>query len=122
MMEKTNSNPSKKFSITFNVPLFVAALMLVLQLVTACNYGIFGDELYFIACSEHLDFGYVDHPPLAALLTLLSRIFFGSSLLALKISPALAGAAVVLLAAAIARNLGGSQFAQGLAALTVLVS
>lgn len=122
VMEKTNSNLGKIFSIASNVPLFVAALMLILQLVTACNYGIQGDELYFIACSEHLDFGYVDHPPLAALLTLISRIFFGSSLLALKIFPALAGAATVLLAAAIARNLGGSQFAQGLAALTVLVS
>jgi len=104
-----------------NIPVLLAILLLALLLATAGNYGIFGDELYYIACSKHLDFGYVDHPPLIALLTLLSQAMFGNSLLGLRLFPALAGAATVLLAAALARELGGGKYAQGLASLTVLV-
>ena len=35
-----------------NLPVILAALMLVLQLSTACNYGIFGDELYNVVADE----------------------------------------------------------------------
>ena len=35
---------------------------------TASGYGVFRDELYYIACAQHLDWGYVDHPPLVALI------------------------------------------------------
>ena len=31
-------------------------------------YGFFRDEFYYIACSDHLAFGYVDQPPLSILL------------------------------------------------------
>jgi dolichyl-phosphate-mannose--protein O-mannosyl transferase len=46
----------------------------------------------------------------------------GDSLLALHLFPALAGAAVVALSGLMARELGGVRFAQGLAALCVLVA
>ena len=71
------------------------------------EYGYFRDELYYIACSEHPDFGYVDHPPFSIFLLLLSRSVFGDSLFALRLLPALAGAATVLLAALMAREMGG---------------
>ena len=29
------------------------------------GYGIFRDELYYVACSMHPAFGYVDHPPMS---------------------------------------------------------
>lgn len=45
----------------------VALAKLVLHLATAGRYGYFRDELYYIACSRHLDWGYVDQPPLIAL-------------------------------------------------------
>jgi len=35
----------------------------LLHLLTANHYGIFRDEMYYIACSRHLDRGYVDMPP-----------------------------------------------------------
>src|ERR671922_2138755 len=72
---------------------YVAGAKLLLHLLTADRYGIFRDELYYLACSEHLAAGYVDQPPLIALLAWFARHVFGTSLLGLRLLPALAGAA-----------------------------
>ena len=93
-----------------------------LHLVFNAGYGYFRDELYNIVCGERLGFGFVDHPPLTPLLARLSRAAFGDSLWGLRFLPAVAGALSVVLAGLIARRLGGGRFAQGLAALAVLIS
>ena len=97
----------------------LAAGLVLAHLATAGRYGIFRDELYYIACARHLAWGYVDHPPLIALITWLVSHTVGVSLPALRLLPALAAGALVLLTADLARALGGRQFAQALAALTV---
>ncbi|HYL05536.1 MAG TPA: glycosyltransferase family 39 protein [Thermoanaerobaculia bacterium] len=99
----------------------LALLALGLQLATICRYGWFRDELYYAACGRRLAFGYVDHPPIVPLLAWLSRVLLGESLPAQRLLPALAGAAVVLLAALLARELGGGRQAQLLAAVCVLI-
>jgi hypothetical protein len=101
---------------------YIAALQLILHVATSGVYGLFIDELYFLACGEHLAWGYVDMPPLTALQAWLARSLFGDSMLAIRLFPALAGAGIVLLTGAIVRELGGKRFAQGLAALTVAVA
>jgi hypothetical protein len=100
----------------------LAVVKLLVHLYAGRYYGYFVDELYYLACSKHLDWGYVDQPPLIAILTRLMRAILGDSLLAIRFLPAVAGAAEVLLTAVITRELGGGEFAQGLAALAVLVS
>ena len=90
--------------------------------MTASNYGYFRDELYYVAAGRHPAFGYVDFPPFAALVAALTRVLLGDSLLALHFCPALAGAAVVVLIGLMAWELGGGRFAQGLAALAVLLA
>jgi hypothetical protein len=100
----------------------LALLKLLVHVLTAENYGYFRDELYYMAASERLDLGYVDFPPFIALVTAFVRATLGDSLLALRILPALAGAAVVVIAGLMARELGGGRFAQGLAALAVLIA
>ncbi len=102
--------------------LYVAAAALASQLLTAFRYGIFRDELYYLACAEHLDWGYVDHPPLTPLLAFLERHIGGDSLLAIRFLPAVAFAVTVWLAGLIARQLGGGRFAQMTAALAVLLA
>jgi len=97
----------------------VAGALLLLHLFTASRYGYFGDEMYHLACGEHLAWGYVDQPPLIALVAWVVRHTVGTSLLAIRFVPALAGAATVLITGAIARQLGGGRFAQVLAALCV---
>lgn len=101
---------------------YVAGALLVLHLLTASRYGYFGDEMYHLACGEHLAWGYVDQPPLIALIAWLVRHTLGTSLLAIRFVPALTGAATVLITGAIARELGGGRFAQALAALCVACS
>ncbi|PYQ67635.1 MAG: hypothetical protein DMF53_01415, partial [Acidobacteria bacterium] len=106
------------------VVLFLAAVKLALHLATTglFGYGFFVDELYFLACSEHLSWGFVDMPPLFPAVTALIRITLGDSLLAVRLLPALSGAALVLMTGLMARDLGGRRFAQGIAALGVIVA
>lgn len=102
------------------IVLYLAAFKLLLHLLLAGRYSYFVDELYYIACSDHLDWGYVDHPPLIAIITKAVRLLAGDSLYSLRFLPAVAGAALVILAGAITRMLGGGRFAQALAALGVI--
>ncbi len=104
------------------IALALAGLTVLLHLVTAGRGGIFRDELYYLACSEHLGFGYVDQPPLVAFLAWFARHIFGESLVGLRLLPALAAGGTVLLTAAMARHLGGSLFASALAALLVALA
>jgi MFS family permease len=80
------------------------------------GYGYFIDEFYYIACALHPALGYVDHPPLSPLVLTVFQFFFGSSVYALRILPALSQAASVFLTGVIAREIGGGKFAQTLAA------
>ncbi len=98
---------------------WVALGVLAVQLpaVLSGGFGMFRDEFYYIACSDHLAWGYVDHPPLSIFILRLLRLAFGDSLLALRLVPALAVAALAWLGARLAKEMGGSSFAQFLAAL-----
>jgi 4-amino-4-deoxy-L-arabinose transferase-like glycosyltransferase len=87
---------------------------------TLSSYGYFIDEFYYIACSKHLAFGYVDHPPVSVFLLALSRSLFGDSMPALRLFPALAASATVFMTGLIAHRLGGSLVAIVIAALAVI--
>lgn len=93
---------------------FVAAKLAV-HLIFNRGYGYFRDELYYLACGQHLAFGYVDQPPLTPLIGRLSRVLFGDSLSSIRLFPALAGGAKVALTAWVAHELGGRAWAIALA-------
>ncbi len=99
-----------------------ALAVFVLHAVFASTYGIFRDELYYLACAARLDWGYVDHPPLIAAVTALWTAVFGDSLAAIRLLPALAAAATVAVSGSIAIRLGGGRFAVALTGLTVGLS
>lgn len=102
--------------------LAIAASKLLVHLYAGRHYGYFVDELYYLACSRHLEWGYVDQPPLIALITWAVRLTLGQSLAAIRLFPALAGVAELMLTALIARELGGQVFAQALAATAALIA
>jgi hypothetical protein len=97
-----------------------ALVKLLLQFAGIAHYGFFRDELYYMACGEHFAWGYVDQPPLVALVAWFARHFLGNSLVSYRLLPVLAGAAVVCVTGLFARDLGGGRFAQFLACIGIL--
>lgn len=97
----------------------LALAKLLFLIIFAGNYGLFRDEYYYLECSKHLDWGFVDHPPLSMAILAVSRNLFGESLIAIRVFAYLAGAAIVFLAGLIAKEAGGKSFAQVFAAFVV---
>ncbi len=93
-----------------------------MHFATAGGYGYQRDELYFISCAHHLAWGYVDQPPLIAVITKLALFLFGDSLHGLRLLPALAATATVLVTGRLAHRLGGGVFAQALAMLGIALA
>jgi hypothetical protein len=105
---------------TRTVIALLAFAKFLIQFLTAGRYGIFRDELYYLACARHLSWGYVDHPPLIAFMTWIGVHAFGTSLYGIRFLPAAAGAMLVAVMAAISKDLGGGRFAQCMAAAAVI--
>src|SRR5215469_7217854 len=98
----------------------IALVSFVVHMAFAGNYGYFRDELYYIAAGHHLAPGYVDFPPLIALLAALLQPF-GDNLVVIHIIPAIANACIVFTTGLFAKELGGKRSAQAIAALTSAV-
>ncbi|RAV99439.1 glycosyltransferase family 39 protein [Pseudochryseolinea flava] len=95
----------------------VAKLVFHFVINATGGYGIFRDELYYLACADHLAAGYVDQPPLSVFMLKFSTLVFGDSLFAIRVIPALCGAATIFITGLITLRLGGKWFAQILAGL-----
>src|SRR5438093_1882439 len=63
------------------------------------RYGYFRDEFDYLACGDHLAWGYVDQPPLLPFLVRISRMVLGESLRSIRFLPARAISAAVILTA-----------------------
>lgn len=97
-------------------------LALHFYVLAVTQFGVHRDEFLYFGMGRHLRFWRMDFPPLIAVLANLSRDMFHDSLAALRVFPALEGAALLLVAALIARELGGGRFAQAFAAIALLTS
>src|SRR5207248_8237583 len=95
----------------YAIALMVAAKVGVTMAV-ADRYGWHRDEFYYLAPSQHLALGYVDYPPLTPLLAAIDQVVFHRSLPGLRLLTVLAGSAAIVIAALIARELGGNRTAQ----------
>src|SRR5208337_1533075 len=109
-------------SASMRIAWILGAFAFLLQMATNGRYGYFRDELYYLACSDHLAFGYVDFAPLIAWLSRGSRFIFGDSLHAIRLLPALAFGAEVALTGFLTRELGGRKWAIFLACVSVLLA
>lgn len=110
---------------TARIPLLVwlcAAAFFALQFGFGPRYPVFRDEFYYLACSHHLAWGYVDHPPLSIFVLAGWTALFGDSLASLRFLPSLAGAATLLMVSDLAGLLTGSAFARTFAAVAMLAA
>lgn len=103
---------------SWSVILAFTAAKLLLHLYASGFHHYFRDELYYIACSRHLDWGFVDHPPLVAIYAWIGEAL-GDSLRAFRLPVTIAGALRVLLTGILAARLGGGRAAQALACTAV---
>lgn len=100
----------------------IALAKLVFHIYFNNRYGYFRDEFDYMSCGDHLQWGYVDQPPLIPFLTHISRAVLGDSLRAIRFIPALASSLLVVQTAAIARELGGRRYALLLSAVCALIA
>jgi hypothetical protein len=128
MKNATEQSPSSNFGkqsfLRDGMPivLCIALANLLFHCYINNRYGYFRDEFNYMACGDHLAWGYVDHAPLIPFLIRICRVILGDSLRSVRFIPALASSAVVILTATIARELGGRRFALLLSALTVALA
>ena len=104
----------------FSISFFTFLLIYISSFVK--GYGFFIDEFYYIACANNPAAGYVDHPPLAPLMLTVFKFFFGDSVYAVRILPALAVSASVFFTGIITKEMDGGKFAQILAACAMATS
>src|SRR5580700_2896732 len=104
------------------IVVYVALVRIVLYFFAGPRYGYFRDELYYLACGEHPAWGYVDQPPLIGWIAWLLQHNIGTTIWAIRLVPALAGAATVVLAGLLALELGGRRWAIFLASLAALMA
>lgn len=100
----------------------IALAKLVFHIYFNSRYGYFRDEFDYMACGDHLQWGYVDQPPLIPFLTHLSRAVLGDSLRAIRFLPALASSLMIVQTAVLAREFGGRRFALLLSAICALIA
>ena len=99
----------------------VAGLQAAVLVAASTRYGYHRDEFYFIVAGSHPALGYPDQPPLVPLLSWLMHDLAPSSLLLLRLPSAIVGATTTVLAALVAREVGGLRRAQLIAAVCTAV-
>src|ERR1700761_2177202 len=113
---------SLKADIARQPAVWVTALMaLIVHAATAGRYDAQRNELYFLVCGWHPDFGYVDQPPLVPLIAAATQLA-GISTWMLRLPATIAAVAIVFLAASFARLLGGGARAATFAAIAVAIA
>src|SRR5215472_1133928 len=85
----------------------VAGVQAAVLVATSWRYGYHGDEFYFIVAGSHPALGYPDQPPLVPLLAWAMHTIGSGSLLVVRLPSAIVGGVTTILAALIAREIGG---------------
>jgi len=115
---RQNSNLSSGMAIVWAIALAKFAFHLYFN----NRYGYFRDEFDYMSCGDHLQWGYVDQPPLIPFLIHLSRALLGDSLRAIRFIPALASSLLVVQTALMTRELGGRRYAQITSAICIVIA
>src|SRR5665213_2832868 len=117
-------------STTIRQPLAARPIAALIAIVFALHvivnrlspYGFQRDEFLYMAMGRHLRLWRMDFPPFIAIISQVERFLLGDSIVAIRFLPSVAAGLIVMMAALIARELGGGKFAQAFAAVAVATS
>lgn len=109
---------------TFNIILLISLVHLLIYILTLSftSYGIFRDELYYLACANRLDLGYVDHPPLSIWVLAVWKFLLSDSVFVIRIVPAIISSATVFMIGLFTVRLGGGKSAVIISTVTFMLS
>jgi 4-amino-4-deoxy-L-arabinose transferase-like glycosyltransferase len=102
--------------------LLLAVARLLFHALTNGQYGFHRDELALLDNARHLDWGFVDYPPLTAASVRVAFELFGASLVGLRLTSVLAMCIAMVLSGLIAREMGASRWAQVVTAVAVAIA
>ena len=122
--DSATSNSSEKSFVASGMAIVwaIALANLALHIYFNNRYGYFRDEFDYMACGDHLGWGYVDQPPLIPFLIHICRAVLGDSLRSIRFIPALASSLLIVQTGLLARELGARRFGVLLSAIAVLVA
>jgi hypothetical protein len=95
---------------------------IVIHLIFMNNLEYHRDELLYFSLGMHPAAGYVSVPPLIGWIAWLMQNIFGYSVFAVRFFPAILSGTMIILCAAMAKELGGSRYASFLSGLGLLIS
>jgi hypothetical protein len=87
-----------------------ALVKLLTHFLTNTHYGLHRDAYLYYEMRNHLDWGYLEVPPMIALLAKGAELL-GGSIFAIRLFPALIGALTIFLAGVLVKELGGKKWA-----------
>src|SRR5512137_1355387 len=102
--------------------LLIAILNILFHLAFYNTLGFHRDELLYFSLGQHLSAGYASVPPFTGFMSWLMIHTLGYTLFAARIIPIMLSVAIILLGAAITRELKGKTYAQVLVALAITVA
>jgi len=120
----TEDPVAKKNETILNIILSISILNLLIYIATLyfTSYGIFRDELYYLACANRPAFGYVDQPPLSIWVLAAWKFFLGDSLFVIRLLPAFVSSATIFFLGLFTFRLGGGKSAVIIAMVTFMLS
>jgi dolichol-phosphate mannosyltransferase len=96
-----------------NMAVGIVAYAFALRLVYAGTVEMMPEETYYWNYSRHLDFGYLDHPPMVAWLIRIGTAIFGQTEFGVRAGAICCGAVTSIFSYKLARNLYGKSAALG---------
>ncbi len=112
----------KRISITWWIIIGLVLIKLMAHFLTNTNYELHRDAFLYLAEGEHPAWGYWSEAPMVPFLGKIVRSVLGDSVFAIRLLPALVGAASIVLIGLMVRLLGGGAWAITLAGVAFFVS
>ena len=110
--------------IYWRILIVLATIKMAIHLFTntITRYGLHRDEYLYISESDHLAWGYMEVPPVIAIIGKIAKGLFGNTEFAVRFFPALIGAISIILMGIMVRDLGGKKYAQLIGGFGFLIS